>query len=159
MSICPKFAAIVGTAPSSYIPPFEETFGGGLQNSKFFDPGEACVRVGMTFHDREGVSTAFNTCSSDCPIASGNNYLCYQTALITFNQNDVLPGVPSSIFGSTSATNVPTGYPAGWFFLSFPDIPASDGLNEILRPSNAGQVFNGSPVIGFLFRPNPEERP
>ena len=136
--------AIVGTHPSDYIQPFEEVFGGGLSSGHILDPGESCFDVALAYTDREEAQPQGTVIFSPAPIAGGN-YLCYEAQTITFNQNDVEPGVPTAILGSLLGSNIPTNYNAGWLDLSFPDPGAED-----LRPSIEGNVFHGLPVTGFL---------
>ena len=134
--------AIVGTKASDYIQLFEEVFGGGLSNGHILDPGESCFDVGLAQTDRED-STLPRGCQSDCPVMPGN-YLCYESAVITFNQNGVKPGVPTAVLGSVLGVNFPAYYNAGWFDLSFPDPGAED-----LRPALDTRVFHGLPAVGF----------
>jgi hypothetical protein len=136
--------AIVGATATSYLAPFEETFGGG--NHGFNDPGVACNGRDFRYFDREGdAPTDYHYCPTLCPaIPYQLQYLCYEAELLTFNQNDVEPGVASGIFGSLVAVNFSTNYDSGWFDLSLND------RQEALRPSLEGNVFAGQPVVGFL---------
>jgi hypothetical protein len=136
--------AIVGTSYTSYLPPFEETFGGGSAGGHPGDPGVACFRRSFRYFDREGDTPTNSGCLGLCPVVT-NQYLCYETELITFNQNWVEPGVPTSIFGSLVAINVPTSYNNGWFELTL-----SIDAQQALRPSVEGNTFTGMPVAGFL---------
>ncbi|HSC11534.1 MAG TPA: hypothetical protein VLC97_11220 [Rhodanobacteraceae bacterium] len=133
--------AIVGATATSYLPPFEETFGGG--NRGFNDPGVACNGRDFRYFDREGDPPPTGICTL-CPIPH-NQYLCYEAELLTFNQQDVEPGVASRIFGSLNAINFSTYYANGWF-----DLSLSINADEALRPSLEGNVFAGQPVVGFL---------
>ena len=142
--------AIAGTTADAYVRPFEEVFGGGLQNGHMLDPGEACFDVSYSYHDRDGEAPTGGICLCPDPVSHGN-YLCYQSQVITFNQNNVEPGVASSIFGSLLGTNVAANYIAGWSDLSFPDVFVGSGTYvEALRPSSTGQVFPGLPTVGFV---------
>jgi hypothetical protein len=138
--------AIVGTTPASYLAPFEEVFGGGLQGGHPTDPGIACFTVDLKTYNREGQPPPPVNCGSLCPI-TGGNYQCFEAQVITFNQDGVEPGddprVTSRILGSHLASNV-SSYNNGPFQLGF---PAPD---EAMRPSNEGNVFSGVPVVGFL---------
>jgi hypothetical protein len=134
--------AIVGTEVTSYLPPFEEIFGGGHRGLN--DPGVACNGIDFSYFDREGViPTAYDCANNLCPPIH-NPYLCYEAELLTFNQQDVEPGVASGILGSLHAINFSTSYRSGWFDLSLND------SYEALRPSLEGNVFAGQPVVGFL---------
>jgi len=133
--------AIVGTTATSYLPPFEETFGGG--NGGFNDPAVACNARDFHYFDREGAPPSTGVCTL-CRIPP-NQYLCYEAELLTFNQQDVEPGVASRIFGSLNAINFSTYYANGWF-----DLSLSINADEALRPSLEGNVFTGQPVVGFL---------
>ena len=134
--------AIVGTTRMSYLPPFEETFGGG--NGGKGDPGVSCSGIGKNqYFDREGDTPPIYICPGLCPPPTGQ-YLCYETDLITFNQNWVEPRVRTNIFSSLLAINIPTNHDSGWFELSFPD------TTEAMRPSIEGSAFHGLPVVGFL---------
>lgn len=133
--------AIVGTSATSYLPPFEETFGGG--NGGKGDPGVSCFGIGLNYFDREENQPVGGIVFSPPPV-QGGNYLCYEAQAITFNQDSVEPGVASAILGSLLASNVATNYDAGWMDLSFPN------SDEALRPSLEGNVFLGLPVTGFL---------
>ena len=144
--------AIVGTTSTSYLPPFEEIFGGG--NGGLREPGAACNGIVKRFFDREGKDLDRQyPCDISSPCAP-SPYLCYEAELLTFNQQDVEPGVASGILGSLLATNFSSsddsfGYSgrvadAGWFTLSL------DDSSEALRPSLEGNVFAGQPVVGFL---------
>jgi len=134
--------AIVGTTRMSYLPPFEETFGGG--NGGKGDPGVACFGRGIQYFDREGDTPPNFGCGWECPVLN-NQYLCYEAELITFNQNDVEPGIRTRIFESLVAINIPTNYDNGWFELTL----SNDAL-QVLRPSIEGNAFRGVPVAGFL---------
>jgi hypothetical protein len=144
--------AIVGTTSTSYLPPFEETFGGG--NGGLREPGAACNGIAKRFFDREGKDLDRQyPCDISSPCGP-SPYLCYEAELLTFNQQDVEPGVASGILGSLLAVNFSTsddsfGYSgrvadAGWFNLSLND------SSEALRSSLEGNVFAGQPVVGFL---------
>jgi len=133
--------AIVGTSATSYLPPFEETFGGG--NGGKGDPGVSCFGIGLQYFDREEQQPVGGVVFSPPPV-QGSNLLCYEAQSITFNQDDVEPGVASSVLGSLLASNVSTSYDAGWLDLSFTD------TQEALRQSTEGNVFLGLPVTGFL---------
>jgi hypothetical protein len=124
--------AIIGPKASA-IQPFEERF-----------DGASCFGISLSYWDREENAPQGSIVFSPPPI-TGGNYLCYEAQSITFNQNDVEPGVPSAVLGSLLASNVPTNYDAGWLDLGFPDAGA-----EELRPSLEGNVFVGLPVTGFL---------
>lgn len=125
--------AIVGTDSSDYLPPFEQVF-----------DGESCFTVGLVYTDREENRPVGSIGFSPPPI-TGSNALCYESSVITFNQSGVEPGVPSAVLASDLATNVDTsGYSSGWLDLSFPD------AQEALLPSVEGNIFNGTPVTGFL---------
>ncbi len=125
--------AIVG-ASSSGLPPFEATFGGGV----------SCATKGVRYFDRDGANPLEYGCGfPECPL-SNSQYLCYETELITFNQNGVEPGIETSIFGSLLAINVPA-YLSGWFELSL-----SNNAQQALRASIEGNAFSGLPVAGFL---------
>ena len=136
--------AIVGTSPTSYLPPFEEVFGGGLQGGKPYDPGAACFTVDHQAYDREGQFPRNTGCSIEpCPI-TGGEYLCYETQVVTFNQDEVEPGIASRILASRLASNFALNFERGSFHLWWPS------LHEAMRPSNEGNVFVGLPAVGFL---------
>jgi hypothetical protein len=132
--------AIVGTSSTSYLPPFEETFGGG--NSGHNAPGVACFDIDFRYSDREGNTPVPVVCTL-CP--PHNQYLCYEAQVITFNQIDVEPGVRTKIFGSLLGINEPTTYDSGWV-----ELPLSIDAQQALRPSIEGNTFPGLPVAGFL---------
>ena len=134
--------AIVGATATSYLAPFEETFGGG--NRGFNDPGVACNARDFRYFDREGHTPTYYGCGWECPILN-NLYLCYEAELLTFNQQNVEPGVASGILRSLNAINFGLSLDAGWFDLSLSNHP-----QEALRPSLEGNVFAGQPVVGFL---------
>ena len=126
--------AIVGMSPSNYLPPFEELF-----------DGEACATKSFRYFDRDGANPVDYGCGfPECPL-SNSQYLCYETELITFNQNNVEPGIETSIFGSLLAINVSSLYLSGWFELSL-----SNNAQQALRASVEGNSFSGLPVAGFL---------
>jgi hypothetical protein len=136
--------SIVGTAVTSYLPPFEEIFGGG--HGGLNDPGVACNGRVFRYFDREGDTPPdYQGCGFLCPANPPNSqYLCYEAELLTFNQQDVEPGVASGILSSLLAINFSTSYDSGWFNLLLND------SYEALRPSLEGNVFAGQPVVGFL---------
>jgi hypothetical protein len=100
--------AIVGSSSTSYLPPFEETFGGG--NGGHNAPGVACFDIYFRYSDREGDTPVPGICTL-CPVHS--QYLCYETQVITFNQNEVEPGVRTKIFGSMLGNNAHANYNSG----------------------------------------------
>ena len=137
--------AIVGTTPESYLAPFEQVFGGGLQAGKPSVPGVACFTAEHHVYDRESKVPPVYSCGG-CIL--GGEYLCYEAQVITFNQDDVEPGVASRILDSQLASNC-----------CFPnyDISSNGSLqlgfpapDEAMRPSNEGNEFSGVPVVGFL---------
>jgi len=135
--------AIVGTTARSYLAPFEEVFGGGLLGGSPVDPGLACFSLHHQTFDREGKSPVDLGCSSLCPIIGEQN-LCYEAQVVTFNQSEVEPGVASRGLDSRLASNFGLDYSNGSFELTWPD------PGEAMRPSNEGHVFSGLPVVGFL---------
>jgi hypothetical protein len=136
--------ATVGTTATSYLPPFEETFGGG--NGGRNDPGVACFAIKSRITDREGHVSLFDDCGlATCPPDFYPlDYLCYETAVLTFNQNWVEPGVASSILNSQLAANFASNNNQGSFELWWPH------ADEAMRTSSQHDVFIGLPVVGFL---------
>ncbi len=139
--------AIVGTMVTSYLPPFEETFGGG--NGGRNDPGVGCFGIKSQVADRQGSTFSFDDCGGFlCPASLDTiKTICYETAVLTFNQGEVEPGIPTRIFGSLKGLNFLAlfGLPdSASFEMSF-----SDG-QEAMRPSLQGNAFRGLPVAGFL---------
>jgi len=136
--------AIVGTKSSAYIQPFEEVFGGGLSSGHILDPGESCFDVAFAYVDREATIPPPPLCPGVCPITYGN-YLCFESQVITFNQNNVVYGITTAVLRSLLGANIAANWNAGWFDLSFPD----PGLED-LRPALDSRVFHGLPAVGFI---------
>lgn len=130
---------VVGTTPASYIPPFEEVFGGGLSGGKPADPGVSCFVVGLGYYDREEQHPTGKVIFSPPP-PTGVDTLCYEAQVLTFAQS----GASSAVLGSTLISNVSTNYTAGWLRLDLND------ASHTLRSSLSGDVFHGLPVTGFL---------
>jgi hypothetical protein len=134
---------IVGTAVDDVVQPFEQTFGGGLNNGAVQGPW-ACVGNNAMEFDRDGHPPQYFGCGFLCP-ASGGNYLCYETTVITFNSPVAFEG-PSAALGSRifPQTLHVVGYDVldhGHLELGFPD--------QTMRPALDGTVFQGLPAIGF----------
>jgi len=134
----------VGTSSTSYLPPFEQLFGDGLVGGQPSRPGEACFGKSFRNFDREGNSLLPGCGFPECPITF-NQYFCYETQVITFNQSDVEPGVRTNIFGSMLGINDPASSNSGWMELTL-----SVDAQQALRPSNEGNAFPGLPIAGFL---------
>ena len=136
--------AIVGTSSTSYLPPFEQLFGDGLAGGQPSSPGIACFSKSIRYFSRDGDTPVGGCGFPECPIPF-NQYLCYETQVITFNQIDVEPGVRTKVFGSLLGSNEPTNYNSGWAELSL-----SIDAQQALRPSLESNTFHGLPVAGFL---------
>jgi hypothetical protein len=154
--------AIVGTALDSYLSPFQEVFGGGLQNGHPDDPGLGCFHVGMQdVFDREGIRYVSG---SDIvigpPTITGGNYMCYESQALTFghardgSQAFVSGVLQSRLNGGTlSVLDARLPVDSGHVSLSFVHdyYNGKDQMFEQhLRPSIDGDSFVGLPAIGFL---------
>jgi len=135
--------AIVGKAPQdAAIAPFETIFGeAALSGSDPFAVGTSCLGIVPKGYDRNGPDPTGDIGFPEPPI-TGGNYLCYEAQFITFNQQAVEPGVPTTVFGSLFGSNYFTNHDSGWFAVSFD--------NAAERASLEGNVFNGLPAVGFL---------
>lgn len=132
---------IVGTTPTSYLAPFEETFGGGLHNGAVVDPGDSCVVLDLNFHDRNGLAPG--PCC-DPPPAPVPDLACYQTSVIGFFS---AIGEPTRVLNSNLASDNPGSF-TGQLAIGF-NTDAPIAARPILRPSTNDVVVNGLPVIGF----------
>ena len=133
--------AIVGTAPESFLAPFQQVFGGDGFITP--DPGNSCfqLRDGHQF-DREGTGLI----EFDAPPPF---LVCNETLVLSFGpakddmQTPVSGALQSKLWdgGVPDPDYVPpfaSGH-ASWRFLS-----------SGLRPSTTGNSFGGQPAIGFL---------
>jgi len=148
---------IVGTTPSSFLPPFLEGFGGGLHNGALADPGEACAEIGLRLFDRESMPP--NPGIMICPAPSpGGQYLCYESQVISFNTPEATASRALASSGALAA-HIPLQFEAGQAGLSFVEAFISDCAfpeghtiplpTQALRPANNGDVLRGLPVVGF----------
>ncbi|HET7063418.1 MAG TPA: hypothetical protein VFI49_04015 [Rudaea sp.] len=129
----------VDTALVEALPPFEERF-----------DETSCHSIGLATYDREGTQPLGIPCN-ECPINT-NNYLCYESAILTFNTLPAEEGPSKALGSKVFPRSVPDAVeflrvyelpPAGNLGLSFPDAA------EQLRPSVDGVVFYGMPGLGF----------
>jgi len=139
--------AIVGTMAGHYLPPFEETFGGGLLNGVVQDPGVSCMNVTPSIFDRDGAAPQGHGCGILCP--ADGPVLCDTTAIISFGEVSYSAALGSNLLLQAPLFPIPAGGysplpPAGHFQLGFSDI----GQQE-LRPALNGMIFHGVPAIGF----------
>ena len=132
---------IVGTTPASFIPPFEEVFGGGLVSGKPDNAGYSCFQIGLGYYDREEDKPVGSVIFSPPP-PTGETSLCWESQVLTFAQT----GETSAILGSKLVSNVETTFQTGWMRL---DLNVS-GSGHDMRPSIDGDIFHGLPVTGFL---------
>lgn len=133
----------------------------------FFDNGSACEAIDITYWNREEQvrgSSATGPIFSPPPPAGAPNIaaLCYEAQVVSFNQSQVSAGQPSSIFGSTYASNIATtrvtGAPftSGWARIRF-DNPTILGNQNALVLATQGYTpgpgslgsYAGLPVTGF----------
>jgi hypothetical protein len=128
----------------------------------FRDNGSACELLTIEYWDREEQTPGSvpGTVDFSPPPPAGAPTvpaLCYEAQVVTFNQSAVGAGNPSSIFGSTYASNINTirvsGAPftTGWAKFTFDD-PLTAGQQNVLNNAlnqTGGQAFAGLPVTGF----------
>ncbi len=123
-------------------PPFATKFGAGGTRPGTLNPasdplvaGGACELVSLTIWDREENTPTGDVDFSPQP-PGGEDSLCWETNVITFNDTDVLNS-------QNLRLNVPTqGFPNGWLRLSF--LAASQTITSVDL-----DVYDGLPVIGF----------
>jgi len=129
----------------------------------FRDNGSACEEVTVAYWNREEQEPGTVPGSVDFsppPPAGAPNVpaFCYEAQVVSFNQSQVGAGQPTSIFGSTYASNINTTtvsgatFTTGWARIVFDD-PLTAGLqnvlNNTLNQTVGGQSFAGLPVTGF----------
>ena len=148
--------AIVGTTVASYVAPFAEVFGGGLNAGKPADPEAACVAMSpMLFFDREGTPPAH---ISPAPLEPPN-YVCYQTQVVPIVE-DTVAQEPYVAVSRALGSNLAVSYflPNLWILEGAPRLLSGNlqiGFAEAYmyeaatRPAANGNVFRGLPVIGF----------
>jgi hypothetical protein len=132
--------AIVGTAPESFLAPFQEVFGA---NGNTVDPANSCFAIwGGHQFDREG--TGLLEFGSHPPF-----FICNETLVLSFGpakgdmQTPVSGALQSKLWGG--------GVPDPEFEPPFGSGNASWRLSSLgLRPSTTGNSFGGQPAIGFL---------
>jgi hypothetical protein len=134
----------------------------------FRDNGSACEEVTIEYWNREEQVPGSVPGSVDFspPPPAGNPTspaFCYEAQVVAFNQSQVGAGQPSSIFGSTYASNINTRtvsgatFTTGWTKITFDDsltgaidnamIPSA--TNGIVNVTAAGVGLAGLPVAGF----------
>jgi hypothetical protein len=129
----------------------------------FQDNGSACEEITIEYWNREEANPGTIPGSVDFsppPPAGAPNVpaLCYEAQVLAYNQSAVSAGQPSSIFGSTYASNINTvtatgaTFTSGWAKITFDD-PITPLLQNVLdnavnQPAG-GQAFAGLPVTGF----------
>jgi hypothetical protein len=128
----------------------------------FRDNGSACEQVTIFYWNREEAEPGAvpgNVDFSPPPPAGSPTVpaLCYEAQVLAFNQSAVAASLPSSIFGSTYASNVTTSrvggaaFTNGWARIVF-DGPATglqNVLDNIRNQPTGGLRFAGLPVTGF----------
>ena len=135
--------AIVGIASESFLPPFQQVFGGSFFGGSEPDPGYSCFEVDLRAKvDRDGRGQA----EFDAPPPT---FLCgYETQVLSFGhakdetQTFVSNVLQSSLGGTLAVLDGTPPIDSGHFSLKF--------LSLGLRPSAAGDSFAGQPAIGFL---------
>lgn len=134
----------------------------------FRDNGSACEEVTIEYWNREEQvpgSVPGSVDFSPPPPAGAPTVpaFCYEAQVVAFNQSQVGAGQPSSIFGSTYASNINTTtvtgatFTTGWTKITFDDpltpllqnamIPSA--TNGIVNVTAAGTGLAGLPVTGF----------
>lgn len=129
----------------------------------FRDNGSACEEVTISYWNREEQEPGTVPGSVDFsppPPAGAPNVpaFCYEAQVVSFNQSQVGAGQPTSIFGSTYASNINTAtvtgatFTTGWARIIFDD-PLTPGqqnvLNNAVNQAAGGLAFAGLPVTGF----------
>ena len=144
--------AIVGTTPASYLPPFQEVFGGGLKDGVPQDAWFSCDWFEYKIFDRNGVVGSMYW--GGVPPLQGGNALCYVAQVVTFSDPSL---GPSSVLASMFATGdielvslFSTYVYSGHVTVTFIGSNFGDPAQVKLRPSRGGYVFYGLPAIGFL---------
>ncbi len=122
------------------VQPFEERF-----------EQSSCHEITMATHDREGAMNPDGGSCDLCPVNT-NNYLCYESNILTFNMLPAEEG-PSKALGSKLVT---LSVPDAVEFNSNYDLPSAGNLAlsfqrsvQRLRPSINGVLFIGMPATGF----------
>ena len=147
------------------------TPGGDAVDSLVFDPNGSCELIGVTFFDREEGPEAPAPVVDFSPLPEGEDVslaLCWETNVVTWNQEDAISAGESLVLGSrTVANNINlrdasgNDVTAGWVAMDF-DIRTDVGGNRLnflldLGADGAGdttgttprnQLF-GLPVTGF----------
>ena len=148
-----KEAYVDVTANTLVRPPFTDAFR---------NDGAACEEVTIEYWNREEQvpgSVPGSVDFSPPPPAGSPNVpaFCYEAQVVAFNQSAVGAGQPSSIFGSTYASNINTitvsgaTFTTGWAKFTFDD-PLTAGQQNVLNNAVnqvGGQAFAGLPVTGF----------
>ena len=127
----------------------------------FRDDGSACEQIGIDYWNREEQAPGSTPGSVDfSPLPPSGSptvpALCFEAQVFSFNQSAVGAGQPSSIFGSTYASNINTtrvsgpAFTNGWARITF-DAPAPGRQNVLNNAINqvGGLAFAGLPVTGF----------
>jgi len=133
------------------IQPFEETFGGGLNNAgtAYLDPDNSCVIVSAVIYDREENTSSTPGCTfSPCPPGQPPSSICKETNVISFLAN----GTQADILASTLRQNLAPVGSAGWLNLGLNSTSGpiqTRGGAHTFRASTNGNVFHGLPVTGF----------
>jgi hypothetical protein len=131
------------TVPATFAP-----FGNPPVGSSIFPGnGESCEPVSLFMYNREERFSAFTS-----PAPTPDNSLCWETNVVTFNQNYADAGLDSDFTFVIDELDLPTDFDGqtserGWARMWFTGAGANTGL---VIPGTA-LVRYGLPVTGFLF--------